>query len=191
MIKKIIDNFKVKKLVEARKKELSQDGNKTSAEALAMDSCKWVDLYWNGTKRPFLIHKINFQELLMCGRFPNILYKFVEGISDVLNEEKTEKSSVNLQQMKEEEDEFRHELAEKSMVEPKYRECYDAIVNLLANPEANRNDVIPQDFLDDLFLWYLTEWEIQIKKKSELLISKGLGESQNTGEKPQVNTSQG
>lgn len=56
----------------------------------------------------------------MCSRFPNILYKFVEGISDVLNEEKTEKSSVNLQQMKEEEDEFRHESLQKgkSMVEP-------------------------------------------------------------------------
>lgn len=191
MIRKIIDNFKTKKLVAERKKELSQEGNKTSADSLAMASCKWVDLYWNGTKRPFLIHKINFQELLMCGRFPNILYKFVEGIAEVLNEEKTEQSSVNAQQMKEEEDEFRHELAERSMVEPKYRECYDAIVNLLGNPEANRNDVIPQDFLDDLFLWYLTEWEAQIKKKSELLNSKGLGELQNTGEKPQVNTSKG
>lgn len=149
------------------------------AERLAIASCDWVELLWNGTKQKFLIHKTNFQELLTCGSFPNILYKFIDGIAEAAGA-KEAVSEVDFKKMKEEEDEFLVELAKKSMVTPTYQECYDAILKIRGISESALNDVIPKDFLNDLFLLYLTDWEKDVKKNLAAFNLPASEESQNT-----------
>lgn len=159
------------------------------AERLAIASCDWVELLWNGTKQKFLIHKTNFQELLTCGSFPNILYKFIDGIAEAAGA-KEAVSEVDLKKMKEEEDEFLVELAKKSMVTPTYQECYDAILKIRGISESALNDVIPKDFLNDLFLLYLTDWEKDVKKNLAAFNLPASEESQNTTNVDQANTSE-
>ena len=149
------------------------------AERLAIATCDWVELLWNGTKQKFLIHKTNFQELLTCGSFPNILYKFIDGIAEAAGA-KEAVSEVDFKKMKEEEDEFLVELAKKSMVTPTYQECYDAILKIRGISESALNDVIPKDFLNDLFLLYLTDWEKDVKKNLAAFNLPASEESQNT-----------
>lgn len=159
------------------------------AERLAIATCDWVELLWNGTKQKFLIHKTNFQELLTCGSFPNILYKFIDGIAEAAGA-KEAVSEVDLKKMKEEEDEFLVELAKKSMVTPTYQECYDAILKIRGISESALNDVIPKDFLNDLFLLYLTDWEKDVKKNLAAFNLPASEESQNTTNVDQANTSE-
>ena len=159
------------------------------AERLAIATCDWVELLWNGTKQKFLIHKTNFQELLTCGSFPNILYKFIDGIAEAAGA-KEAVSEVDLKKMKEEEDEFLVELAKKSMVTPTYQECYDAILKIRGISESALNDVIPKDFLNDLFLLYLTDWEKDVKKNLASFNLPASEESQNTTNVDQANTSE-
>ncbi|QHX42898.1 hypothetical protein GWP43_04890 [Treponema vincentii] len=149
------------------------------AERLAIATCDWVELLWNGTKQKFLIHKTNFQELLTCGSFPNILYKFIDGIAEAAGA-KEAVSEVDFKKMKEEEDEFLVELAKKSMVTPTYQECYDAILKIRGISGSAFNDVIPKDFLNDLFLLYLTDWEKDVKKNLVAFNLPASEESQNT-----------
>ena len=149
------------------------------AERLAIATCDWVELLWNGTKQKFLIHKTNFQELLTCGSFPNILYKFIDGIAEAAGA-KEAVSEVDFKKMKEEEDEFLVELAKKSMVTPTYQECYDAILKIRGISESALHDVIPKDFLNDLFLLYLTDWEKDVKKNLAAFNLPASEESQNT-----------
>lgn len=159
------------------------------AERLAIATCDWVELLWNGTKQKFLIHKTNFQELLTCGSFPNILYKFIDGIAEAAGA-KEAVSEVDLKKMKEEEDEFLVELAKKSMVTPTYQECYDAILKIRGISESALNDVIPKDFLNDLFLLYLTDLEKDVKKNLAAFNLPASEESQNTTNVDQANTSE-
>ena len=150
------------------------------AQRLALATCEWVELLWNGTKQKFFIHKTNFQELLTCGSFPNILYKFVNGITEAVGAKDLKVSEIDLKKMKEEEDEFLVELAKKSMVTPTYQECYDAILKIRGISESSLNDVIPKDFLNDLFLFYLTDWEQAVKKNLDAFNSPASAGSQNT-----------
>ena len=92
--------------------------------------------------------------------------------------------------MKEEEDEFLVELAKKSMVTPTYQECYDAILKIRGISESALNDVIPKDFLNDLFLLYLTDWEKDVKKNLAAFNLPASEESQNTTNVDQANTSE-
>lgn len=167
-------------VIEAEIEKVKKTKPEGEADRLAMATCEWVELLWNGTKQKFLIHKTNFQELLMCGRFPNVLYKFINGITESDGAKDLEVSEVDLKKMKEEEDEFIIELAKRSMVTPTYQECYDAILKLRGISESSINDVIPQDFLNDLFLWYLIDWDNTVKKNLEKYNLPASAELQNT-----------
>ena len=160
----------------------------TEAQRLALATCEWVELLWNGTKQKFFIHKTNFQELLTCGNFPNILYKFVNGITEAIGEKDAAISEIDLKKMQEEEEEFIVELAKKSMVTPTYQECYDAILKIRGISESSINDVIPKDFLSDLFLFYLTDWERTVKKNLEKYHLPASAGSQNTTDANQAAT---
>lgn len=182
MFEKLQSFFKGKSRRQAINAEIAKIENespKNGAERLAIASCDWVELLWNGTKQKFLIHKTNFQELLTCGSFPNILYKFIDGIAEAAGA-KEAVSEVDFKKMKEEEDEFLVELAKKSMVTPTYQECYDAILKIRGISESALNDVIPKDFLNDLFLLYLTDWEKDVKKNLAAFNLPASEESQNT-----------
>lgn len=190
MIKEFLQFLKTRRDIKKEINVINAEENKSPADHLAMMTCEWVGLLWSGAKQKFLIHKTNFQELLTCGRFPNILYKFVNGIAETSGAEDLKLSEPDLKRMKEEEDEFLIELAKQSMVNPTYQECYDAILKIRGLTESNINDVIPQDFLNDLFLWYLNDWNDTLKKNLEKynsLVSEGL---QNTTDVDQANTSQ-
>lgn len=190
MIKEFLQFLKTRRDIKKEINVINAEENKNHADHLAMMTCEWVELLWSGAKQKFLIHKTNFQELLTCGRFPNILYKFVNGIAETSGAEDLKLSEPDLKRMKEEEDEFLIELAKKSMVNPTYQECYDAILKIRSITGSNINDVIPQDFLNDLFLWYLNDWNDTLKKNLEKynsLVSEGL---QNTTDVDQANTSQ-
>lgn len=160
----------------------------TEAQRLALATCEWVELLWNGTKQKFFIHKTNFQELLTCGNFPNILYKFVNGVSESIGAKDLTVSEIDLKKMKEEEDEFLVELAKKSMVTPTYQECYDAILKMRGISESSINDVIPKDFLNNLFLFYLTDWERAVKKNLDAFNFHASAGSQNTTDANQAAT---
>lgn len=189
MIKEFLTFLKTKREIRKNINNINAEKNKSPADHLAIMTCEWVNLLWNGAKQKFLIHKTNFQELLTCGRFPNILYKFVNGIAEAAGSEDLKLSEPDLKRMKEEEDEFLIELAEKSMVNPTYQECYDAILKIRGLTESNINDVIPQDFLNDLFLWYLNDWNDTLKKNLEKCNSLVSGGLQNTTSAGQATTS--
>ena len=192
MFEKLQSFFKGKSRRQAINAEIAKIENespKNEAERLAMATCEWVELLWNGTKQKFFILKTNFQELLTCGSFPNILYKFVNGITEAVGA-KEAVSEIDLKKMKEEEDEFLVELAKKSMVTPTYQECYDAILKIRGINESTLNDVIPKDFLNDLFLFYLTDWEQAVKKNLDAFNLPASDGSQNTTNVDQANTSE-
>ena len=175
VFKRLIKNIRTKRAIAAEITKIEQTAPKNEAERLAMATCEWVELLWNGEKQKFLIHKTNFQELLTCGRFPNILYKFVK---------------LDIKKMKEEEEEFLIELARKSMITPTYQECYDAILKIRGIEMSDINDVMPKDFLDDLFLFYLKGWEKDIKKNLDAYNSSASAGLQNTIDADQANTSE-
>ena len=181
---------KQQRAIDAAIAQVKKEEPESEAERLAKASCDWVELLWNGSKQKFFIHKTNFYELLTCGRFPNVLYKFVKGIAKSEEAKDIVLSDVDLKKMKEEEDEFIIELAKKSMVTPTYQECYDAILKVRGMSESDINDVIPRDFLSDFFLFYLTDLEATVKKNSEkysLPASDGLP---NTTDAAQATTSE-
>ncbi|EFW38963.1 hypothetical protein [Treponema phagedenis] len=183
MLQRIKEYFQEKKIIkDAIKKTKNREGI-SLAEDLAIDTCEWVDLYWNGKKRKFFIHEIDFQELLMCGRFPNVIYHFSKRLFKKLqaDDEDLKIPEGDIKRMQEEEAEFKIELARRSMVQPLFQEVYDAILKMRSMNESDVADVIPPDFLNDLFLWYLKTLDENIKKNSETLISSALVEMQNNG----------
>ncbi len=189
MIKKIKRYFKIKKELRKIKKE---NKNLSYAEKLVKNSCKWVKLYFHGEKNEFLIHKINFVELLQCGRFPNILYRFTEGMLSVLKEDAPEMPKCDLEKMADEEEVFIHELVKKSLVVPTYEELEAAARAQLKYSDDDPilfKTVIPEDFSKSLFLWYIADWEKDLKKKSADVISSVSEEQQNIGDTDQATTS--
>lgn len=193
MLKEFFANLKLKRQVNKEfKKFYKEQKSITIADRLAKKSCKWVELLWNGEKQKFLIHVINYQELLCCGRFDNVLLSFIKGVEKNITNEKLSEDDfkdIDLKRLKEEQEEFLIELAERSMVMPTYRECYDAILKLRGMENGSTiNDVIPKDFLYNLQLWYINSWSEQLKKNLAKFNLKDLAGSQNTGEKHQANT---
>lgn len=186
-IKAFFKNVKTKQEI---KTEISRIENKelSQAEMLAMKTCEWVELFWNGAKQKFLIHKTDFSALLTCGRFPNILYRFSDGLMEKMEVPELKINKTDLKKMQEEEEEFLIELAVRSMVKPTYKECYDAILKMRGITESEINDVIPQDFLSDLFLFYIKDWEAGIKKNLEKFNLNDSEESLNTGDAVQAVT---
>jgi len=189
-MKSVFTERKREKAIEAEITKVKKAEPESEAERLAMATCEWVELLWNGTKQKFLIHKTNFQEFLTCGRFPNVLYKFVNGIAEAAGAKDLQISKVDLKKMQEEEDEFIVELAKKSMVTPSYQECYDAILKIRGISESDINDVIPKDFLNDLFLLYLTDWDQAIKKNLGKYNLSASAELQNTTDAGPATTSE-
>ena len=190
IFKRLIKNIRTQRTIQAEITKIEQAAPKNEAERLAMATCEWVELLWNGEKQKFLIHKTNFQELLTCGRFPNILYKFVNGLSEAVGEKDLKITELDIKKMKEEEEEFLIELARKSMITPTYQECYDAILKIRGIEMSDINDVMPKDFLDDLFLFYLKGWEADVKKNLDAYNSSASAGSQNTTNVDQANTSE-
>ena len=192
-LKNLFAQLKLKREI---KKEVNkfykENKNDTLADRFAKQTCEWVELLWNGTKQKFLIHVTNFQELLLCGWFPNAALAFVKNIGagldkDTLKAEDWE--GIDLQRAKEEQEEFLIELAQRSMVQPSYRECYDAILKLRGMENGSEiDDVIPKDFLYNLQLWYLQRWGDTLKKNLEMLTTHESGELQNTGDAHRTNT---
>ncbi len=188
MFSRIKNFFKIRKAIKKIKKENKE---LPYAERLVADKCHWVNLYWSGQKRKFLIHKVDFVELLMSGRFPNVLYRLTEGVAKVFTEDTPEIPEADLKQMADEEEVFMQELVTKSLVEPSYKELEEATKKQLKHLEGDAiffKTVIPEDFTKDLFLWYVSKWEEDIKKKSEDVILNASGELPNTGKSDQATT---
>lgn len=170
-----IKTKRIRKLLKAKK-------NLSLAETLAESSCKTVLLPWNGVMSPFKIREVNFMEIIGSGKYPNILFSFTKHL--VKDKENTPETDV--ESLKKEQDSFMKELARKSMVEPTYQECFDAIVKRLPD-YADGDDVIPADFLQGLYAWYLRAFTELLKKKTATL--NGLGARRNTGTPDRPNTS--
>ncbi len=189
MFSRIKNFFKTKRAIKKIKKE-----NKALpyAEKLVADTCRWLNLYWSGKKRKFLIHKVDFIELLTSGRFPNVLFRLTKGLTEILSEDTPEIPEADLKQMADEEEIFMQELVKKSLVEPSYKELEAATKKQLKYLEDDAiffKTVIPEDFTKDLFLWYVKDWEETLKKKSEDVILNASGELPNTGNSDQAITS--
>ncbi|PIE98631.1 MAG: hypothetical protein CR988_02400 [Treponema sp.] len=188
MSSKIKNFFKTKKTIKKIKKE---NKDLPYAEKLVADTCRWVNLYWSGQKRNFLIHKIDFIELLISGRFPNVLYRLTKGLTEILNEDTPEIPEVELKKMADEEEIFMQELVKRSLVEPTYKELEEATKKQLKYLEDDAiffKTIIPEDFTKDLFLWYVKNWEETLKKKSDDVILNASGELLNTGNLDQATT---
>lgn len=166
------------------KKSFSKSYGATVADQLAKKSSQPVMLAWNGDRVPFEIHEVNFLELMNCGKFPNLLLSFVKHLA----KEKAEDATVDVERLKQEQLDFYHELARKSMVTPRYQEVFDSIKARL--PEYEEGDaVIPIDFLQDLYKWYLRNFSAQLKKNLEMLNTNVSAARRNTGAKPHQTTS--
>lgn len=187
-IKRFFKNIKREQQIKNEIKAIDEMKGLTTAQRLAKKSCEWVYLLWNGNKEKFLIHKTSWQELLMCGRFPNVCFSMLNKLSESLDTDELETNKVDYVRLREEEKEFLIELAERSMVNPTYRECYDEILKLRGLEGSDVADVIPQDFLNDLLLWYVTDWEKNLKKNLEKSSLKDLEGLRNIGEKHHTNT---
>jgi hypothetical protein len=144
------------------------------AEQLALQSCEEVELPWGESKGSFYIRKINFMELLGCGRFQNLLLSIGKGL--VKTDENAE--PVDPKKTKAENDAFLIELAQKSMIYPSYTECADALRKLYPGC-AESEQVLPENFMLGLFKWYLSDFDDLLKKKMSTL--KGSGVLQNIG----------
>lgn len=159
--------------IEKEKKDMP---NLSVAERLALASYDWVKLEWNGHKQDFLIKNINVTDMALCGKYPNIMLHFVktakaEGLK-IEDDDIEEK--LDYAELKKEEYSFYEEVARVSMLTPSFQEVYDAIINLrkqkgIEQKVESVRDVIPYDFLEDLFRYHMQRWELDIKKKSEKL----------------------
>lgn len=174
----MFDFFKTRRI----RKLLKGKKNLSLAETLAESSCKTVLLPWNSIMSPFKIREVNFMEIIGSGKYPNILFSFTKH----LVKDKKETPETDVESLKNEQDLFMKELARKSMVEPTYQECFDAIVARLPD-YADGDDVLPADFLQGLYAWYLRSFTELLKKKTAIL--KESGGRQNTGNQDLQTTS--
>lgn len=169
-----------RKQIEKSLKERIEEEKKTIpelpiAERLALASYDWVKLDWNGHKQDFLIKNINVTDMALCGRYPNIMLHFVKTAkAQGLQIEEDVEDKIDYAELKKEEYSFYEEIAKVSMLTPSFQEVYDAIIKLRKDKGIEQKiesvrDVIPYDFLEDLFRYHMQRWEQDIKKKSEKL----------------------
>jgi len=161
-------------------KRIADTAGKTFAEQLAEKAYTDVQLLWNGNKVPFKIHEVNFMEILNCGKFPNLFLSYAK--SFVKDKDDKPISQEDAEKVKNEQNAFMHELAKKSMVSPTYQECFNAIVKSLPAYEEG-DTVIPNDFLAELYLYYMKAFSEMLKKNLKGLTSNESAERQNTGKK--------
>lgn len=180
LINKITEYLKRKSIEKKAKIEIQKEKNELAnlsfANRLALASYDWVKLDWNGQKEEFLIKNINVTDMALCGKYPNIMLHFIrtaksEGLK--LDDDNIEEK-IDYAQLKKEEYSFYEEIARVSMLTPSFQEVYDAIINLrktkgIETKIESVRDVIPYDFLEDLFRYHMQRWELDIKKKSAKL----------------------
>jgi hypothetical protein len=145
-------------------------------DRLIEKTTKIVNLLWNGNDEPFEIYEVNFMELMGCGKFPNLLATFVS----VFSKDKEDIDEEKAKTIKKEQEEFYHELAKKSMVNPSYKEVSEAIKAKMPSYTEGDN-IIPVDFLMGLYRWYLQRFSEVLKKNLQVLNSKELGALLHTG----------
>ena len=178
LINKIKDYFKRKKIEKKAKEKIENEKNNLAnlslANRLALSSYDWIKLEWNGHKEEFLIKNINVTDMALCGKYPNIMLHFIKTAkNEGLNLEDENIEKIDYKELKKEEYAFYEEIARASMLTPSFQEVYDAIINLRKNKGIetkieNIRDVIPYDFLEDLFRYHMSRWEENIKKKSNI-----------------------
>ncbi len=139
-------------------------------ERLAMGTCEWVRLKWNGQQEEFLVNNLNVADLAVSGRFPNVIVYFMKLAKDAVQaDEADDIIEVDMEQVKEEEQALYEEVARQSMMSPTFQEVYDSIIKMREERGVRREvksvrDVIPYDFLQDLFRYHLERWVSGIKK---------------------------
>lgn len=163
------------------------------SERLAMGTCEWVKLKWNGHQEEFLINNLNVADLAVSGRFPNVIVYFMKLAKT--EEDDDPILEVDMKKVKEEEQELYEEVARKSMVNPTFQEVYDSIINIRKERKLEIKvecikDVIPYDFLQDLFKYHLERWVEGIKKNLNTSILTASGGSQNILDKNHLHTFQ-
>jgi len=140
-------------------------------EKLAMGTCEWVPLAWNGGKEEFLINNLNVADLAVSGRYPNVIVYFMQLAKDAVKSKDDDQMfcEVDMQKVKEEEQLLYEEVARQSMMSPTFQEVYDSIIKMRKERGVELEvrcvrDVIPYDFLQDLFRYHLARWVSGIKK---------------------------
>lgn len=189
IIDKIKKYFLIKKAHKKAMEEERRIGGLSQVERLAYSTYSWADLSWNGHKERFLINNINVVELTASGKYPNIMLSFIERIKELGANVDKEDLKVDTQKMIVEQYQLYEEVARKSMVNPTFDEVYNAIVKMreakgFTDKAINVNDVIPNDFLVDLYNYHIARWTDTIKKKSDELTLTALEESANISIKP-------
>ena len=175
LINKIKKNIARKRIqaeaIERIEKEKYEWYNRPVSERLAMGTCEWVHLNWNGHREEFLINNLNVADLTVSGRYPNVIVYFMQ-LAKQSSDDEDEKivEEIDMKKLKEEEQALYEEVARQSMVNPTFQEVYDSILKMREERGIKVEvkcikDVIPYDFLQDLFRYHLEKWVNTIKKK--------------------------
>ena len=105
--KKIKAYFKREKLRHIAEKEIEKEKTlnvpTNFAERLALSTCSWVKLQWNGKEEEFLINNLNIAELAMSGKYPNVMLYFIKSAKKQGANLDTENEDVDIIKMKKEE----------------------------------------------------------------------------------------
>lgn len=194
ILDKIKKYFLIKKAHKKAEEEEKRFNKLPQLERLAYSTYSWVSLNWNGHKEKFLINNINVVEITASGKYPNIMLSFIERIKDMGANVDDKDLEIDTQKMVAEQYQLYEEVARKSMVNPTFDEVYNAIVNMreargFVDKAVCVSDVIPSDFLIDLYNYHIERWSANIKKKSEQLTLTGSEELENISTKPPQATS--
>ena len=152
-------------------------------------------LKWNGNEEEFLVNNLNVADLAVSGRYPNVIVYFMQlAKQESVSDEDELIDVVDMSKVKEEEQALYEEVAKQSMVSPSFQEVYNSILKMRRerNIEVDVKtitDVMPYDFLQDLFKYHLERWVKMIKKNLNASTSIELVESQNTLGKSLLHTS--
>ena len=157
---------KARRQLEKQKKEWY---NRSATERLATLTCEWVRLSWNGKACEFLINNINVADLAVSGRYPNVIVYFMKLAKQASQDAEEDDIDVDMKKVKEEEQALYEEVARQSMITPSFQETYDSILKVRKERGIEIKitcirDVIPYDFLQELFKYHLERWVQGIKK---------------------------
>ena len=202
MITKLISKIKLKlarwQLKRKARNEIEKQKlewyTRPTSERLAIGTCEWVRLKWNGNEEEFLINNLNVADLAVSGRYPNVIVYFMQlAKQESASDEDELIDPVDMNKVKEEEQALYEEVARQSMVSPSFQEVYDSILKMRRERNIQVDvktikDVMPYDFLQDLFRYHLERWVAMIKKNLNASTSTALVESQNTSDKNLLHT---
>ena len=182
IITKLKTFFKRRSLERKAKARIAQEKlewySRPVSERLAMGTCEWVKLKWNGELQEFLLNNINVADLAVSGKYPNVIVYFMKLAKDATKSKDDDilEDKIDMQAVKQEEQALYEEVARKSMMSPTFQEVYDAILKVRNEKGIEVEvtcvrDVIPYDFLQDLFRYHLERWVASIKKNLNLSTS--------------------